>query len=159
MLLPIKSFTYRLSSFKTPWFDGKCITSKRTYASLNVLIVTLPLLPLMFFWHSHLSTYRSLFHSKHSNFFSSINSASPSSSRWKNLNRILFKQSPPPPFFTQDFHDYFHNKIFSIITDHSSSHTPPASSPASVSLSHFSSYHFYRPHHHHQICIFIFLFL
>ena len=109
------------------------------YASSNVLIIPLPLLSLIFFGLSHLSTYRSLLHSKHSNFLiSSINSASSSSSRWKNLNRIFFKQSPPPPFSFQDFQDYFHNKILSIRTNRSSSHTPPVSSPASVSLSHFS---------------------
>ena len=78
-------------------------------------------------------------HSKHSNFLiSSINSASSFSSRWKNLNRILSKQSPPP-FSSQDFKDYFSNKILSIRTNRSSSHTPPASFPASISLSHLST--------------------
>ena len=138
MLLPIKSFTYRLSSFKAPWFDGECVTSKRTLRKLERSYRSFPSSSFHVLWLSHLSTYRSLLHSKHSNFLiSSINSASSSSSRWKNLNRILSKQSPPPPFPSQDFQDYFHNKILSIRTNRSS-HTPPAPSPASVSLSHFS---------------------
>ena len=53
-------------------------------------------------------------------FFLSINSAFSSSSRWKNLNRVLSKQSPSSPFSSQDFHDYFHNKVLSIRTNRSS---------------------------------------
>ena len=100
---------------------------------MNVLIVPFP------FFLFYLSTYSSLLHTKHSNFLiSSINSASSSSSSWKNLNRVLSKQSPPPSFSSQDFHDYFHNKILSIRTNRWSSHTPPASFSASVSLFRFS---------------------
>ena len=139
VLLPIKSFTYHLSSFKAPWFDGERVTSKRTLRKLERSYRSSPSSSSHVLWLSHLSTYRSLLHSKHSNFFiSSINSASSSSSRWQNLNRILSKQSPPPPFSSQDFHDYFHNKILSIRTNRSSSHTPQASPFASVSLSNFS---------------------
>ena len=109
------------------------------YTSSNILIIPLPLLLLTFFGFF---TYQpiALLHSKHSNFLiSSINS---SSSCWKNFNRILSKQSLPPPFSFQDFQNYSHNKLLSIRTIRSSSHTPPASSPASVSLSHFSHINF-----------------
>ena len=134
MLLPIKSFTYHLSSFKALWFDGECVSSKRTLRKLERSYRSSLSSSSHVLWLSHLPTYRSLPHSKCSNFlFSSINS---SSSRWKKLNRVLSKQSPPPPFSSQVFQDYFHSKILSIRTNRSSSHTPPASSPA-PSLSHF----------------------
>ena len=127
VLLPIKPFTYR------------CVTSKRTLRKLERSYRSSPSSFSHVLWLFHLSTYRSLLHSKNSNFLiSSINSASFFSFRWKNHNRILSKQSPSPPFSSQDFQDYFHNKILSIRTNRSSSHTPPASSPTSVSLSHFS---------------------
>ena len=101
VLLLNKSFTYRLSSFKAPWFDDECVTSKRTLRKLERSYRSSPSSFSHVLWLSHLSTYRSLLHSKHSNFLiSSINSAS---SRWKNLNRILSKQSPHPPFSSQDF--------------------------------------------------------
>ena len=133
MLLSIKSSIYRLSSFKAPWFDGECVTSKCT---LRKLERSYRFSPSSFhvLWIFHLSTYRSLLHSKHSNFLiSSINSSSFSSSRWKNLHSILSEKSSSPPFSSQDFH----NKILSIRTNRSSSHTPPASSPVSVSFSYF----------------------
>ena len=139
VLLPIKAFTYHLSSFKALWFDGERVTSKRTLRKLKRSYRSSPSSSSHVLWLSHPSTYRSLLHTKHSNFLICyINSASSSSFRWKNLNRIFSKQSPPPPFSSQDFHDYFYKKILFIRTNRSSSHTPPASSLASVSLSHFS---------------------
>ena len=82
VLLPIKSFTYRLSSFEAPWFDGECVTSKRTLRKLERFYRSSPFSFSHVLWLFHLSTYRSLLHSNHSNFLiSSINSASSSSSR------------------------------------------------------------------------------
>ena len=133
VLLPIKSFTCRLSSFKAPWFDGECVTSKRTLRKLERSYRSSPSSSSHVLWLSYPSTYCSLFHSKHSNFLIfSINSASSFSSQWKNLNRILSKLSLPP-FSSQAFQNYFH-KILSIRTNRSSFYTPSASSSASVSL-------------------------
>ena len=113
VLLYIKSFTYRLSSFEAPWFDGECVTSKRTLCKLERSYRSSPFFFFHVLWLSHLSAYCSLRHSKHSNFLISfINSASSFSSRWKNLNRILSKQSPPPPFFFKIFMTISTKKFF-----------------------------------------------
>ena len=67
-LLPIKSFTSRLSSFKAPWLDGECISSKRTFRKPER---SYRFSHSSFFhdlWLSHLATYRSILRYKHSNF-------------------------------------------------------------------------------------------
>ena len=98
VLLPIKSFNYHFSSFKAPWFDGKCVTSKRTLRKLERSYSSSPSSSFHVLLLSHLSTYRFLHHSKHSNFSISFINSYSSSARWKNFNRILSKRFPPPFF-------------------------------------------------------------
>ena len=52
-------------------------------------------------WQKELSSYRSLLYYKHSSFLiDSIKSASSFKSRWGSLSRSLYKNSPPPLFFS-----------------------------------------------------------
>ena len=51
---------------------------------------------------------------------------------------IVFFSNNPLHLLFQDFYNYFYNKMLSIETHCSSSHTPPVSSLASFSFSHFS---------------------
>ena len=112
VLLPIKSFTYRLSSNKAPWFDGECVTPKLTLRSYR----SSPSSSFHVLWLSRLSTNRFLLHSIHSNFLiSSINSVFSSPSRWQKLNRIHSKQSPLPSF---DFPSAFDTVDHSLLLQH-----------------------------------------
>ena len=108
------------------------------YASLNVFIVPLSLLPLMFFGFfpyqpSPLSS------TPNTQIFSSFPSTLFPLLHLVGKTSIVFFPNNILILFPQDFHDYFHTKILSFRTNRSSSHTSTASSPASVSLSHFSS--------------------
>ena len=54
VFLPIKSFTYYLSSFQAPWFEGECVTSKRTLRKLERSYRSSPSSSSHVLWLSHL---------------------------------------------------------------------------------------------------------
>ena len=119
------------------------------YPSSNVLIVPLPLLLLMFFGFL---TYRpiALFSTPNTQIFlflpSTLLPLLPLVK--KNLNRILSKQSPPPPFSFQDFHNTISTtKFFPLeLIVHHLTLLQRLSLPLSLSL---FTQNFHRPHLHH----------
>ena len=102
------------------------------YSSLNVLIVPLPLLPLMFFGFL---IYQPIALSSTSNtqiFLFLPSNLLPLLHLVGKISMLFFSNNLLLLFLLKIF------MIFSIRTNHSSSHTPLAFSPASVSFSHFS---------------------
>ena len=124
-LVPLKSFTYRLSSRKAPWFDMECILYKRRVRKLEKVYRMTLSASSFSEWKSKLASYRSLLFSKHSSYLrKSIISASTSKHRWASLSKLLHKNTPPPPFSAQQYHDYISDKVNSIRLSNSDSSTP-----------------------------------
>ena len=154
MFFPIKFFTYHLFSFKAPCFDGECVTSKRTLLKLERFIVPLSLLHLMIFGFL---TYQSidLFSTSDTKIFLFL------PSNLLLLLQLVGKISivffPKKTFFflllLKIFITIFTKRFFPL--EHHFTLLQRLSC-FRVSLSLFTD-HFYRSHHHHQICSFIFL--
>ena len=124
-LIPLKTFTYRLSSRKAPWFDMECTLFKRAVRKLEKVYRLAPSTSSLNEWKSKLASYRLLLYSKHSSYLrTSIISASNSKHRWASLSKLLHKNTPPPPFSAQEYHDYISDKVTSIRASNSNSPHP-----------------------------------
>ena len=139
-LAPYKTFTYRLSSKKAPWFDHDCILSKRLSRKHERFYRSSPSLLSFTTWKNSLYVYRTLLYTKHSSYLrQSIVSFSSSKNRWSSLSKLLHKNSSPPSFSPDDYLNYISDKINSIRSlNNNNNNLPTFTKLATDSLSSFS---------------------
>ena len=125
ILAPLKSFRYRLSSKKAPWFDHECILSKRSVRKLERAFRSSLSISSWNAWKDYLISHRTLLFNKHSSYLrQSIISFSNSKNRWSFLSKLLHKNSPPPFFSPDEYLNFITDKIFNIHSSSKSNTTP-----------------------------------
>lgn len=119
IIVPLKTYSYRLLSKRAPWFDHQCITLKRSARKLERFYRSKPSAYSFNLYSSSLNKYKSILFSKHCQYLrSSIVLAASSKHRWSALNKLLNKNLPQPSSFSaQDFHNFIVDKINIIRTN------------------------------------------
>ena len=139
ILAPFKSFRYRLTSRKAPWFDHDCILLKQSVRKSERVYRSTISTSSWYEWKTCPKSYRTLLFDKNSSYLrQSIISLSNSKNRWSSLSKLLNKNSPPPSFSPDDYLSYITTKIKNIRDTSSNNSSPIFTKFSTEFLSSFS---------------------